>query len=274
MFIDLKKVFDTVNHKILLEKLKLYGIRGTPLSWFESYLKDRKQRVSIGGMYSSERVINTGVPQGSILGPILFIVYINDLTTISPFFTSILYADDTTLLSSHTDYDALILAINNELPKFYRWTVANRLSLNLDKTFAMLFSNRRHNTNNDLSLLINEMPVEFRKSEEFLGLIGDENVKFDEHTSFVYNKVSKAVGIICKLREHVSIDVLLGLYYSIAYPYILYGSLVWGGTYDVLINTDAKKLVRVMTNSPFLAHTEQLFKRLNILKIPDVHKLL
>ena len=120
LFIDLKKAFDTVNNKIILGKLKLYSIQGTPLSWFENYFKDRKERVSIRGMYSTERVINTGVPQESILGPTLFIVYINDLTTISPLFTSILYADDTTLHSSHTKYDALILAINNELPKFYR----------------------------------------------------------------------------------------------------------------------------------------------------------
>ena len=104
--------------------------------------------------------------------------------------------------------------------------MANRLSLNLDKNIAILFLNRRHNIHNDIFLLINEMPFEFRKSEEFLGLIVDEDVKFDEHTSFVYSKVSKAVGIICKLREYVPTDVLLRLYYSIAYPYILYGNLV------------------------------------------------
>ena len=233
LFIDLKKAFDTVNHDILLRKLQLYGVRGSTLSWKRSYLSNRKQCVCISGSFSSERVLNVGVPQGSILGPILFLLYINDLTKVSPLFNPILYADDTTLLASSTDYDELIIAINNELPKFYIWTLANRLSLNLDKTFAMLFSNCTHDVNNDLSLFFNDNRIKFKTSGDFLGLIVDEEAKFADHAGFVCSKVSKAVGIMYKLREYVSSDVMVNLYYSLAYPYIIYGNLVWGGTYDV-----------------------------------------
>ena len=247
------------------------------MSWFESYLKGRKQSVSIAGEHSTEKILTAGVPQGSILGPILFILYINDITTVSNLFSPILYADDTTLLSNHSNYEILLQTINNELPKLFKWTVANRLSLNVDKTFAMLFSNRRQNINNDLSIMFNNIPVKFKKSEEFLGLIVDEEVKFAEHTRFVCSKLSKAVGIIYKLRDYVPLGSLIGLYYNLAYPYILYGNLVWGGTFDVHVRPLTimqKKLIRVLTNSEFLAHTEPLFKRLNILKVPDVHKML
>ena len=276
LFIDLKKAFDTVNHKILLDKLKHYGVRGPPLSWMASYLKDRKQQVVIAGRLSSEKTLNVGVPQGSILGPILFLLYINDMPNVSSLFFPILYADDTTLLSSNNDYDALILTINNELPKLYTWTTANRLSLNLGKTYAMLFSNRKQNINYDLSIYFNNVKIKFKKNEDFLGLTIDNEARFSEHIGFVCSKLSKAVGLIYKLREYVPKEVLGSLYYSLAYPYILYGNLVWGGTYDAHLHPLIilqKKLLRLITYSDFLAHTEPLFKRTSILKVTDVHTL-
>ena len=139
IFIDLKKAFDTVNHGILLRKLELYGIRGVPLLWFTSYLKNREQSVSVAGHQSSNRTMNVEIPQGSILGPILFLLYINDLSQISNIFSVILYADDTTLLANNPDYSTLMRSINNELDNIKEWLKANRLSLNLDKTFSLLF---------------------------------------------------------------------------------------------------------------------------------------
>ena len=117
IFIDLRKAFDTVNHKILLKKLEKYGVRGLPLLWFTSYLKDRRQFVGVDGNCSQEEIINVGVPQCSILGPILFLIYINDLPRISSLFTVVLYADDTTLLASKRDYNSLMIDINKELAK-------------------------------------------------------------------------------------------------------------------------------------------------------------
>lgn len=141
IFIDLKKAFDTLNHTILLQKLELYGIRGVALNWLRSYLTDRQQYVKMGD-YSSELLsITCGVPQGSILGPKLFNLYINDIFDISKLFKMILFADDTNIFYSNDDYNTLITTINSELGKLKQWMDANKLSLNVCKTKMMFFGN-------------------------------------------------------------------------------------------------------------------------------------
>ena len=137
-----KKTFDTVNHKILVDKLRVYGIRGLPLQLLESYLANRFQCVRVGSESSSQCLINVGVPQGSVLGPILFLYYINDLPNVSELMNTILFADDTTLYASSVDSGALVEELNTELKKIYNWTCSNRLSLNVAKTYAILFSKR------------------------------------------------------------------------------------------------------------------------------------
>ena len=115
IFIDLKKAFDTVNHTILLKKLEHYGIRGVPLQWFESYLSDRKQFVSVNGHSSDELEMKHGVPQGSVLGPLLFLLYINDLPSISKKLTFYLFADDTNIYFESSDLLHLQKTVNKEL---------------------------------------------------------------------------------------------------------------------------------------------------------------
>ena len=276
IFIDLKKAFDTVNHGVLLKKLELCGVRGLPLTWFTSYLRDRRQSVRVAGHSSSVRVVNVGVPQGSILGPILFLIYINDLPRISNLFSSILYADDTTLLSKNSDYGELIDSINSEIPRLYEWTNANRLSLNLNKTYAMLYSNL---ADSDLSLKImfQGTAIKFKTHEEFLGMIIDSGLRFSEHIRFICNKLSKSAGILYRLREFVPQQILTSLYYSLIYPYLIYGNLVWGGTFSQHLKPLKllqKKLIRIITNSEYLAHTNPLFRQTNILKIDDLHKFI
>ena len=134
VFIDLSKAFDTVDHCILLEKLTLYGIRGNELSWFQSYLKDRKQYTSVGDTFSSVLTIQCGVPQGSILGPLLFILYVNDMPSAVARLNVIMFADDTNLFISSKDIKSSIQIMNEELNKFTEWFCANKLSLNIDKT--------------------------------------------------------------------------------------------------------------------------------------------
>ena len=276
IFIDLKKAFDTVNHKVLLKKLEMYGVRGVPLAWFTSYLKDRMQHVRVADHSSSTKVINIGVPQGSILGPILFLIYINDLPKISNLFTSILYADDTTLLTNHTNYDELIDSINNEIPSLQEWINANRLSLNLDKTYAMLYSNLS-DINPALNISFNGTAIEFKTHEVFLGLTIDTALRFSEHIKFICNKLSKLVGIMYRVRDFVPKKVLIDLYYSLAYPYLTYGNIVWGGTYSQHLSPlklIQKKLIRIITSSEYLAHTSPLFKQTNILKLDDLHNFI
>ena len=140
--LDITKAFDTVNHGVLLGKLERCGVRGLPLHWFASYLKDRQQCVSTSGHCFSQRTINIGIPQGAIIEPVLFLLYVNDLPNITSEFLSILHADDTTLLFSNSNYHHLVKLINNELPKIQQWTATNQLSVTLDKTYAMVFTSR------------------------------------------------------------------------------------------------------------------------------------
>ena len=230
IFIDFTKAFDTVNHEILLGKLERYGVRGMPLRLMASYLKDRKQCVTIDGHCSRQRTINIGVPQGSILGPWLFLIYINDLPNISSVFWPILYADDTTLLANNANYTDLVQSVNNEISKLHQWTSANKLSISLDKTYAMIFTNREVDTD-DCIYLNNEL-VEIKDCEDFLGLMIDSKLKFAQHIQFVSRKLSRTAGLLYRLKSYVPSNILISLYYSLAYPYLLYANLVWGGTHS------------------------------------------
>ena len=139
IFIDLRKAFDTVNHNILLIKLEHYGIRGTALNWFKSYISNRKQYVFLNGESSKLKEVSCGVPQGSVLGPLLFLLYINDLPNISKNFDFYLFADDTNIYCEANTLDELEFTINKELKELRSWLIVNRLSLNINKTNFVIF---------------------------------------------------------------------------------------------------------------------------------------
>lgn len=150
IFLDLAKAFDTVNHKILLGKLSHYGIRGTALDWFCSYLNNRLQYVCVNKVNSSYKQICCGVPQGSILGPLLFLLYINDLPKVSTYFKFIMFADDTNIFAKGKDIDNLVNNINYELEHISKWFGANLLSLNVKKTNYIIFGNKNSISKNNV----------------------------------------------------------------------------------------------------------------------------
>ena len=143
IFIDLSKAFDTVNHQILLDKLQYYGVRGVADDWFSNYLQNRQQFVQYNGTNSSSHNIKCGVPQGSILGPLLFLIYVNDLCYVSKALDFILFADDTNIFFSHKNLNILEKTLNEELPKLTDWCLANKLSINFKKSNFMIFKSKQ-----------------------------------------------------------------------------------------------------------------------------------
>ena len=275
IFLDLSKAFDTLNHEILLHKLNTYGIRGHANAWIESYLSDRKQHVVFNQKTSFVGNIVCGVPQGSILGPLLFLIYINDLPLSSPTSHFIIFADDTNILFSHKDPDQLETLINKELNNISNWFKLNKLSLNIDKTNFMTFKNK-HSKTPDLNfkIVIDNINIEKVKITKFLGILIDNNLSWKAHTSHISKIVSKYNGIIRKIRTYLTQDSLHTLYNTLVLPYLSYCTIVWGDRNNTNLESLfilQKKIIRTCTNSLWLEHTTPLFISLKKLKIRDIY---
>ena len=274
MFIYLKKAFDTVNHDLLIDKLEYYGIRGIAREWLNSYLKYRKQFVQLDEYASTLLCVTCGVPQDSILGPKLFILYINDIYNPSSILKFILFADDTNVFYSGVDIQTLCECISRELNKLHVWLSVNKLSLNVDKTNYILFGNRKNIDN--VCISINNSIITRVRATKFLGVIIDEKLTWENHISLVRSKLAKTVGILYRVRNLLNRSALFILYCSLFLPYLTYCSDTRGNTCRSNIQCLfilQKKIVRIVYGANFKDHTDVIFQDLNFLKFYDLVKL-
>ena len=275
IYLDFSKAFDTVNHQILLKKLEAYGITNTGLNFFKTYLDSRSQVVKYNDTISPiPQVVKHGVPQGSLLGPLLFSLYINDLHLSDPSGTFYQYADDTAIIYTANDAQALQTMIDNSLPKITAWLTCNRLTINAKKTTYQLFSTQTNHPN--LSIKINNHSIERQAKTKYLGIVIDDKFKWDCHIRNVENTISRNIGFISRARKFLKPDHLQMLYHSLIQSHFVYGIQIWGQTYPSRLERLKilqKKAVRIIDSADRLAPSSPIFRKYSIIKLHDLVKL-
>ena len=261
VFLDYSKAFDTINHDILLEKLKHYNFDDGSRMLLKSYLTNRKQFVNLNNVSSGYQNISIGVPQGSVLGPLLFLIYINDLTLVSSNFNFILFADDTNLISKNPSITACDLNIIKD------WCLSNKLILNESKTCQMIFHNhqKKLNTNN-----FEQRNLEIVVNTKFLGIFLDQHLNFVCHINAVVRKLNFLLMMLRFLRKFLNDKSMVDVYYSFIYPHLIYGLEFWGHAPDYALEQVLicqKKALRIICCQPPNSSISHQFANLKIMPI-------
>ena len=274
IFMDLSKAFDVLNHKILKSKLEHYGFRNNFLQFIMSFVEDRNYFVSANGHTSHTKTVNIGVPQGSTLGPLLFLLYINDMVNSSDLMKFSLFADDSTTTYSNSNLNITLNTVKKEFSKVLEWLTANKLIINLQKTHLMVFTNKKRP--HSISLNINGNTILETTETKFLGVILDNQLSWHAHVKHISNKISKSAAILRILRDIFPLHILKTLYLTLVLPYFNYCNLVWGSAYKNTLKPLVilqKKCIRLICKAEYLDPTDPLFKSTKLLKLSQIWEL-
>jgi hypothetical protein len=294
IFLDLKKAFDVCSHSILLAKLQKMGIQETALNWFKNYLSGRSQLVDINNVHSDPLAINISVIQGSILGPILFLCYINDFWNATRLFTA-LFADDGTALGKGKNLAELTHFVNSELQKISDWFRSNKMAVNTAKTKFIVFRTRgKHINPADCQIVYNSnetgtvndptliTPIErihnegSTKTFKLLGVLLDEYLSFDSHIDSVCAKISKSLFCINRVKNFIDEKTRKTLYFAMVHSHIVYCLSIYSCANATSLNRlriKQKEAIRIIGNAGYRDHTAPLFARLKILSLDSLIKL-
>jgi hypothetical protein len=293
VFLDLRKAFDVCSHTILLEKLKKMGIQDIAHTWFSNYLSGRSQRVDINGVFSDPLDLDISVIQGSILGPILFLCYINDFWLASSLL-SVLFADDAACLGKGKNLNELTTYVNTELNKIANWFRANRMAVNTAKTKFIVFRTRGKNINPadchlvyngneigqpedpamiyDIERIYNEGTT---KNFKLLGVLFDEYLSFEDHINSICTKIAKSLFCIKRVKNFVNQETLKTLYFAMIHSHLVYCINVYSCATDTCLKKlilKQKEAIRIICNAGYRDHTAPLFAQQKILPLPQLIK--
>ena len=231
-FLDLAKAFDTVNHRLLIDKLYCIGIRGQALDLLDSYLSDRYQKDRLNKSESDYRRINIGVPQGKILGPLLFLLYINDILKVIQTGKITAYADDTAIISTCDTWDQTVEDMNNNLSVIDNFLAANKLSLNIDKSVYMAVGNYCDSVPKHTEVKIRDKDLNRVEICKYLGVMFDYNLNWNKHIEYIIKKTKYLLYIFYKISKSMSTETMRMIYYAFFHSIMNNGIIAWGGAYN------------------------------------------